>query len=116
MVSIQSKRKIRSNGVFSHKEQLSYGEYPKNWSKELKLAQATRHFEIMKDSVEMVENTLSEDTFRNRYESALTEARIVVNLCGRKGLGIRANRVLKYLTKEKEQIINEFVLRCQESA
>ena len=66
----------------------------------------------MQDGVELIENTLSEDTFRNRYEAAVREAQIVVNLCGKKGIGIRAGIVLRYLVNEKEQIVDDFIARA----
>lgn len=80
------------NGIWLKKKVLPYGVYPRKWSKEMKLAQAMRHYNIMKDSVEMVEETLSEDVFRNRYEAAVREAQVVINLCGKAGIGIRASR------------------------
>ena len=95
-----------------HKDGLSYGEYPKTWSRELRQAQAARHFELMKDSVELVEKTLSEDTFRNRYEAAIREAQVVISLCGRTGIGIRAGRVLRYLQSDRERLVSEFAMRC----
>ena len=85
-----------------HKAILPYGEYPKTWPKELKQAQAARHFEIMKDSVELVEKTLS----------AVREAQVVISLCGRTGIGIRAGRVLRYLQSERERLVSEFAMRC----
>ena len=97
---------------YKHKERFSYGGYPKTWPKELKQAQAARHFELMKDSVELVEKTLSEDTFRNRYEAAIREAQVVISLCGRTGIGIRAGRVLHYLQSERERLVSEFAMRC----
>ena len=97
---------------YKHKERFSYGEYPKTWPKELKQAQAARHFELMKDSVELVEKTVSEDTFRNRYEAAIREAQVVISLCGRTGIGIRAGRVLRYLQSERERLVSEFAMRC----
>ena len=93
---------------------LPYGQYPRNWSKEMKLAQAKRHYNIMNDSVVMVEETISEDLFRNKYEAAVREAQVVIGLCGRSRIGIRANRMLHYLLNEKEQITNAFIARCQE--
>ena len=60
---------------YKHKERFSYGEYPKNWSKELKQAQ------------------------------------VVIGLCGRTGIGIRAGRVLRYLQNEKERLFSEFAMR-----
>ena len=111
MTFIQGKNRLR-RGI-PQREQLSYGEYPQSWPKELRLAQATRHFEIMQDSMELIESTLSEDTFRNRYEAAIREAQIVVKLCGRKGIGIRAGRMLHYLLDEKDQIVNDFLERCR---
>ena len=66
----------------------------------------------MKDSVELVEKTLSEDTFRNRYEAAIREAQVVISLCGRTGIGIRAGRVLHYLQSERERLVSEFAMRC----
>jgi len=95
------------------KESLPYGEYPKYWTKEMKQAQATRHYHLMYDSMELLQETISEDTFRNRYEAAVREAQIVVKLCGRKGIGIRAGRMLRYLTNEKERIVNDFFVRCK---
>ncbi len=106
------KYRMKDRRRTSHKERFSYGEYPKTWSKELKLAQATRHFEIMKDSVELIEKTLSEDIFRNRYEAAIREAQVVISLCGRTGIGIRAGRVLRYLQSERERLVSEFAMRC----
>ena len=82
-MSIREKYRIMSRGIHPHKERFSYGEYPKNWPKELKLAQAIRHYNIMQDSVELIENTLSEDTFRNRYEAAVREAQIVDDFIAR---------------------------------
>ena len=111
-MSIREKHRTKSRGILPHKEMFSYGEYPKSWPKELKLAQAIRHYNIMQDSVELIENTLSEDTFRNRYEAAVREAQIVVKLCGKKGIGIRAGRVLRYLVNEKEQIVDDFIARA----
>lgn len=111
-MSLLGKNKIKNIRRRPHKEEFSYGEYPKTWSKELKLAQATRHFELMKDSVELLENTLSEDTFRNRYEAAVREAQVVISLCGKNGIGIRAGRVLRYLLNEKEKLASDFVMRC----
>lgn len=108
---MKGRRNKRASAVY--KKSLPYGEYPKNWSKEMKLAQAMRHYNLMYDSVELVEETVSEDTFRNRYESAVREAKIVMNLCGKTRIGIRAERILRYLTKEREQIINDFLTRCQ---
>ena len=111
-MSLLGKNKIKNIRRRPHKEEFSYGEYPKSWSKELKLAQATRHFKIMKDSVELIEKTLSEDIFRNRYEAAIREAQVVISLCGRTGIGIRAGRVLRYLQSERERLVSEFAMRC----
>ena len=111
-MSLLEKYKMKNIRRRPHKEVFSYGEYPKSWPKELKLAQAARHFEIMKDSVELVEKTLSEDIFRNRYEAAIREAQVVINLCGRTGIGIRAGRVLRYLQSERERLVSEFTMRC----
>lgn len=108
------KMKRKRKEIRLQRKVLPYGVYPKNWSKEMKLAQATRHYNIMKDSVEMVEETLSEDVFRNRYEAAVREAQIVISLCGRSGIGIRAERALRYLLNRREQITNEFMARCRE--
>lgn len=105
---MSSSRKLKRNEV------LPYGVYPKNWSKETKEAQAKRHYNIMRDSLELIEETVSEDTFRNRYEAAIREAQVVINLCGRKGIGLRAGRTLRYLLEEQELLINNFVTRCQE--
>jgi len=106
------KNRMKDRRRPSHKEKFSYGEYPKNWPKEMKQAQAARHFELMKDSVELLENTLSEDTFRNRYEAAVREAQVVISLCGKNGIGIRAGRVQRYLLNEKEKLASDFVMRC----
>ena len=103
------------NRTALYKEALPYGEYPKTWSKEMKQAQATRHYNILHDCMELLQETVSEDTFRNRYEAAVREAQVVVNMCGKKGIGIRAGRVLCYLLNEKNQIISDFVARCDES-
>ncbi len=111
-MSLLKKYKIKNIRRRPQREVFSYGEYPKNWPKELKLAQATRHFELMKDSVELLENTLSEDMFRNRYEAAVREAQVVISLCGKNGIGIRAGRVLRYLLNEKEKLVSDFALRC----
>lgn len=107
--------KRKRNEIRLQRKVLPYGVYPKNWTKEMKLAQATRHYNIMKDSVEMVEETLSEDVFRNRYEAAVREAQVVISLCGRAGIGIRAERALRYLLNRREQITSEFMARCRES-
>ena len=111
MNRFRQSRMARGTGFY--KESLPYGKYPKFWTKEMKQAQATRHYNILHDSMELLQETVSEDTFRNRYEAAIREAQVVVNLCGRKGIGIRAGRMLQYLTKEREQLVNDFLLRCK---
>jgi hypothetical protein len=107
-MSIFDKIRKKQYGALSQKEPLPYGEYPKSWPKKLRFAQAIRHYEIMMDSVELIHNTLSEDVFRARYEAAAREARIVMNLCGKKGMGIRAGRIARYLARERELIVREF--------
>ena len=107
-MSILDKIRMKQYGALSQKEPLPYGEYPESWPKKLKLAQAIRHYEIRMDSVKLLQNTLSEDVFRARYEAAVREARIVMNLCGKKGMGIRAGRISRYLERERELIVRNF--------
>ena len=105
--------RFEKNKTMLYKEALPYGEYPKSWTKEMKQAQATRHYNILHDCMELLQETLSEDTFRNRYEAAVREAQVVVHMCGRKGIGIRAGRMLRYLINEKEQLVEDFIDRCK---
>ncbi len=89
-----------------------HGIYPADWPMEWKLLQATRHYEIMRDSVELINKTVYPQTFFYRYREALRQAKIIIGLCGQHRLGILAAQTEKALITNRTLITNRFLDRC----
>ena len=89
-----------------------YGEYPNDWPMELKLAQASQHFQIMRDSVELINKTVYPKTYFYRYETAVREAEVVIKLCKRHELGKMAAETLAFLLSSRVEVTNNFLDRC----
>ena len=90
----------------------AYGEYPSDWPMERKLAQASQHFQIMQDSLELINKTVNPKTYFYRYQLAVREAEIVVKLCKHHQMGREAARELAYLLSGRAEVTNEFLDRC----
>ena len=89
-----------------------YGEYPADWPMPLKIAQASQHFQIMRDSVELINKTVYPKTYFSRYETAVREAEIVIKLCKHHELGRLAAQTLDLLISGRVEITNDFLDRC----
>lgn len=89
-----------------------YGEYPDDWPMELKLAQAAQHFQIMRDSVELINKTVYPQTYFYRYKTAMREAEVVINLCKHHKLGKLAADTLAFLRSNRVEVTNDFLDRC----
>lgn len=89
-----------------------YGEYPSDWPMELKIAQAAQHFQILRDSVELIHQTVYPTTYFSRYRTAIREAEVVVKLCKHHKLGKLAAQILARLRTDSADLTNAFLDRC----
>ena len=87
-------------------------EFPDDWSTELRISQASRHFEIMRDSVDLIYKTVYPKTFFSRYRTAVHEAEVVIKLCKHHEFGRLATQTLALLLSDRVEITNSFLDRC----
>lgn len=89
--------------------------YPNDWPVELKMAQATQHFGMLIDSVEIISKTVYCKTFFYRYGFAVENAQIVLELSHGLKNEKAAQEMLDILVREKVNIINDFLFRCYDA-
>ena len=106
------KNKQKTSAVSPVDPNAAYGEYPSNWPMELKIAQASQHFRILCDSVDLINKTVNPKTYFYRYETAVREAEIVIKLCKDHAMGKEATKALSFLLSKKVEVTNEFLDRC----
>ena len=81
----------------------------------LNLAMASRHFEILQDSLNLINSTVYPKTFFGRYKDALEDAQVIMELCGNSKTGKMAENIYNKLTDDKTQIVNDFLHRCNDA-
>ena len=81
----------------------------------LNLAMASRHFEILQDSLNLINSTVYPKTFFGRYKDALEDAEAIMELCGNSKTGKMAENIYNKLTDDKTQIVNDFLRRCNDA-
>ena len=106
------KKKQKTQALSPVNPNAAYGEYPNDWPMELKLAQASQHFRILCDSVDLIHNTVNPKTYFHRYQLAVHEAEIVIKLCKHHAMGKEATKTLSFLLSKKVEVTNEFLDRC----
>jgi hypothetical protein len=81
----------------------------------LLLAQAARHLEIMRDSANLIQTTVSPGTFFGRYRTLVHEAQIVLHLCGNHEITVATKNLLHLFEKNRTLFIRAFLDRCYEN-
>ena len=90
-------------------------EYLDGASPSLRMAEATRYFEMFMESVELISKTVYCRTFFYRYGFALENAQKIIRLS--KGLKneAAAREMCDILVQEKTNIVNDFLFRCYDA-
>lgn len=104
--------------LFKKKDQVPENrqtKYPDSWPEQLKMAQATQHFQMMLDSVEIISKTVYCNTFFYRYNFAVENAQTVLDLSRGLKNEKAAQEMLDVLKSEKVNIVNDFLFRCYDA-
>lgn len=76
--------------------------------------QAANHFRIIRESLELINKTTYPSTFFGRYETAVKNAEMVIEIMKQYDASEDAEELLESLIDEKESLVDEFLDRCNE--
>ena len=78
------------------------------------LTVGARHYEIMRESIDIIGETTNPDTFFSRYNLAVKHAKMLIELFPNYELGTIAESELEILEDDKDIFIEEFLDRCND--
>ena len=90
-------------------------EYLDGASPALRMAEATRYFEMFMESVELISKTVYCRTFFYRYGFALENAQKIIRLSEGLKNEDAAREMHDILVQEKANIVNDFLFRCYDA-
>ena len=76
--------------------------------------QAANHFRIIRESLELINKTTYPSTFFGRYETAVKNAEMVIEIMKQYDASDDAEELLESLIDKKETLVDEFLDRCNE--
>ena len=74
--------------------------------------QAAGHFRVIRESLELLNKTTNPETFFGRYETAIQNVKMVIEIMEQYDASDDAEELLKSIMEEKESLVNQFVVRC----
>lgn len=74
--------------------------------------QAAGYFRVIRESLELLNKTTNPSTFFGRYETAVDNAKRVIELMEQYDASEDAEELLESLLDEKESLVDEFIDRC----
>ncbi|MBQ6998551.1 MAG: TerB N-terminal domain-containing protein [Clostridia bacterium] len=74
--------------------------------------QAAGYFRVIRESLELLNKTTNPSTFFGRYETAVDNAKRVIELMEQYDASDDAEELLESLLDEKESLVDEFIDRC----